>query len=440
MNVADSQRLASELEKLGYSSAGFAEKADVVVLNTCVVRQRAEDRARGRLASLKPLKEVCPDLVIGLMGCMVGVKDNGVLKESFPYVDVFLPPSEPKLLVEFLKAREPQGAGHTLEFEETERRFRIQDEELVLPAHERGELVTAHVPVQYGCSHVCTFCIIPYRRGLERSRSVGEIAGDVCSLVRQGVKEITLLGQIVDRYGYDVADGPRMPDLLHTLHEVDGLERIRFLTSHPNYMTDGLLDVVAELPKVMEHIEVPLQAGDDEVLDRMKRGYAVDDYRALIGRIRERVRNVSIATDIIVGFPGETERQFMGTYELLRELKLDVAHIAVFSPRPNTVAARWPDDVPAGEKERRRKALDDLQAEVAGEINARYLGQTVEVLVEERVKGRWKGRTRTNKLVFFDDSADWKGKTARVTITWTGPWSMIGQVNSAPLPFWPGLL
>jgi tRNA-2-methylthio-N6-dimethylallyladenosine synthase len=197
---------------------------------------------------------------------------------------------------------------------------------------------------------------------------------------------------------------------------------------------------------VCEHIEVPVQAGDDKMLQRMKRGYTVDDYRALVARIRARVPNVSIATDVIVGMPGETEQQFMGTYNLLKELQLDVAHVAMFSPRPNTVAARWDDDVPPEEKERRRQAIDDLQAEIVGKINAKFLGQTVEVLVEEKShalsrspersegaangKNRWKGRTRNNKLVFFEDDArDWRGKLARVKIEWTGPWSMIGKAQ-----------
>ncbi len=452
MNVADSQRVASELEKLGYRATREAESADVIVLNTCVVRQSAEDKAVSRLMSFKPLKESRPDLVLGLMGCIVGVREPSPLKARFPFVDVFMPPSNPTNLVDLLRSRNGHGDDYEIIQHETETRFAIQDsvtsrenlltrlnssvardvalqEDFVLPAHERGHLVSAHVPIIYGCSHVCTFCIIPYRRGKERSRSVGEIAAEIRALVNQGVKEVTLLGQIVDRYGYDVPDGPRLPHLLRAVHDIKGLERIRFLTSHPIYMTDELLDTIAEMPKVCEHIEVPVQAGDDEILTRMKRGYRVDDYRALIGRIRARVPNVSIATDIIVGMPGETERQFEGTYNLLKELELDVAHVAMFSPRPNTVAARWPDDVPPEEKERRRKAIDDLQAEIVAKINAKSLGQTAEVLVEDKNKNRWKGRTRNNKLVFFEDDArDWKGKMANVKITWTGPWSMIGQV------------
>jgi tRNA-2-methylthio-N6-dimethylallyladenosine synthase len=437
MNTADSQRVASALEKLGYNAEPEIEQADVIVLNTCVVRQSAEDKAYGRLTSLLPLKKQRPELVINLMGCLVGVRGAETLKEKLPYVDVFSPPSEPGPLVKFLAERE----GLQLLEAETAQRFAFQDEvtsllnpsdgNLLLPEAQRGKLVSAHVPIVYGCSHACTFCIIPFRRGVERSRPVGEIVAEVRSLAAQGVKEVTLLGQIVDRYGKDIPDGPNLARLLRVVHEVEGIERIRFLTSHPNYMTDELLGTVAELPKVCEHIEVPVQAGDDDVLRNMKRGYTADDYRQLIERIRAIIPHASIATDIIVGFPGETAAQFQRTYDLLAELKLDVAHLARYSPRPGTVAERrMRDDVPEEEKMRRFRLLEELQAEVVSEINARYFGQTVEVLVEEDHKGKWKGRTLTNKLVFFTDDADWKGKTARVTITHTSPWSLQGELES----------
>ncbi len=428
MNVADSQRLGSELEKLGYEYTDQVREADVVVLNTCVVRQSAEDRATGFLWSLKPLKERRPEAVIGLMGCLVGVKGNGHLREAFPHVDVFLPPSEPGPLVEYLLDREAQRLDET----QLRGRYDAQDGELVLPLHERGQLVSAHVPVVYGCNHVCTFCIIPYRRGRERSRSIGEIASEVHSLADQGVKEITLLGQIVDRYGYDVADGPRLPDLLRVVHQVEGIERIRFLTSHPNYFDDRLIDAAAELPKVCEHIEVPVQAGHDEVLARMKRGYTAGDYRRLIYHIRERLPGASIATDVIVGFPGETEAHFQATLDLLDELKMDVCHVAMYSPRPGTVSARMADDVPSEEKKRRLQAVNDLQERIVTGINHQLLGERVQVLVEEQHKGKWKGRTRTNKLVFFEDEGeDWRGKLVDVQITWTGPWSMQGQISKS---------
>jgi tRNA-2-methylthio-N6-dimethylallyladenosine synthase len=431
MNTADSRRLASALERLGGTPADRVEDADVIVLNTCVVRQSAENKVYGRLGSIKPLKKRRPETVIGLMGCLVGVRDPAPLRRRFPWVDVFVPPSEPGPLLEYLVGRGMADESRALDAAEVARRYRLQDGDLILPAGERERLVSAYVPVVLGCSHACSYCIIPYRRGPECSRPVGEIVAEAEALVAQGVKEITLLGQIVDRYGLDLQTD-RLAGLLRRIHEIEGLKRIRFLTSHPKWVTDDLLEAVAELPKVCEHIEVPVQAGDDEVLTRMRRGYIVDDYRRLIARIRSRIPGVSIATDVIVGFPGETRAQFQRTYDLLAELRLDKAHIARYSPRPQTLAARrFPDDVPPEEKERRRKALDDLQAEVVGEINARLLGQTVDVLVEgkDKRKKRWWGRTRTDRLIFFEDERDWLGRLASVRVTWTGPWSLIGEVE-----------
>ena len=203
------------------------------------------------------------------MGCLVGVKPNSKLAARFPYVDVFSPPSDPGPLLAYLT----QDESFQLEQAETRRRYETMDGDLVLPLEERGSLVSAHIPIVYGCSHACTFCIIPFRRGIERSRPVEDILNEARSLARQGVKEITLLGQIVDRYGKDIPEGPNLAGLLRQVHEIEGVERIRFLTSHPNWMTSELLDTVAELPKVMPHIEVPVQAGNDEVLGNMKRGY-----------------------------------------------------------------------------------------------------------------------------------------------------------------------
>ena len=425
MNVADSQRVASALEHLGYENTPVIEDADVLVMNTCVVRQSAEDKAYGRLSSLRPIKTKRPDMVINLMGCLVGVKEPVRLKQRFPYVDVFSPPSDPRPLVEFLAEK----LGRQIEAEQTSARFAWMDGDLKLPGAQRGSLVAGFIPVVYGCSHACTFCIIPYKRGIERSRPPEEILAEAHALVAQGVREITLLGQIVDRYGKDQPDYPHLAGLLRRLSAIDGVERLRFLTSHPNWMNDDLLDCVAELPKVMPHIEVPVQAGDDEVLVNMRRGYSSEDYRRLVEKIRGRISGVSIATDIIVGFPGESEAQFQRTYDLLAELKLDVAHLARYSPRPGTVSERrMPDDVPDEEKWRRFRLLEDLQEGIAAEIHARYLGQTVPVLFEEKVKNRWKGRTPTNKLVFGESDGDLRGVTRDVKINWTGPWSMIGEM------------
>lgn len=426
MNVADSLRVASALEGLGYKPEKRAESADVIVLNTCVVRQSAEDKAYGRLNSLRGVKKHRPGVVINLMGCLVGVKGHDRLKAAFPQVDVFSPPSDPGPLIAFLT----QDETKILEDAETSRRFALMDGELTLPRQDQGQLVSAYVPIVLGCSHACTYCIIPYRRGIERSRHVGDIVAEIRSMVGQGVKEVTLLGQIVDRFGKDIPDGPNLAQLLNIVHQIEGVERIRFLTSHPNWMTTELLRAVAELPKIMPHIEVPVQAGDDEVLAAMRRGYTADDYRRLVTEIREYIPGVAIATDIIMGFPGETASQFQRTYDLLAELKMDVAHLARYSTRPGTVADRkMRDDVSDDEKWRRFRLLEEIQEEIAASINEKYLGEQVEVLFEDKVKGRWRGRTPTNKLVFVESHRELRGQIMPVTITWTGPWSMQGKLD-----------
>lgn len=437
MNVADSQRVGASLEHLGYIFTDKVEEADVIVLNTCVVRQSAEDKAIGRVTQLRPLKLKNPDLVINLMGCLVGVRGHETLRAKLPFVDVFSPPSDPGPLISFLT----QGEARVIEADDTARRFGLMDGDpstgpgtsLVLPQHEQGTLVSAHVPIVYGCSHACTFCIIPYRRGVERSRPTDDILSEIRSLAAQGVKEVTLLGQIVDRYGRDVPEGLNLAALLRLVHEVEGIERVRFLTSHPNYFTEDLMDTVAALPKVMPHIEVPIQAGDDEVLKNMRRGYTQRDYRQLVAKIRERIPDCSIATDIIVGFPGETEAQFMETRRVLSDLRLDVAHLARYSSREGTVATRtMSDDLPAEEKMRRFRLLEELQEQIAGEINQKYFGGKVEVLFEEKVKGRWRGRTPTNKLVFVESDQDLRGRIELVKVTWAGPWSMQATLERKP--------
>ena len=436
MNYADARRVATELEKLGYQSTPRAEDADVVILETCTVRQQSEDKTYHKLNSLKPLKNHRPDMTVAVMGCVVGVRGNAVLEKRFPFVDVFMEPATDGLpLISHLT----QDSDYDLEQASTLERHALQDnalqdEAVILPAEQRGQIVSAPVAIVYGCSHACTFCIIPQKRGIERSRPIGEIVAEVRSLVAQGVKEVILLGQIVDRYGYDMggggaARGPDLADLFRVINDIDGLERIRFLTSHPSYMTDRILHAVAELPKVMPQIEVPIQAGNNEVLAEMKRGYTREEYRTLIHRVREIIPDAAIHCDVIVGFPGETAAQFQETYDILAELRLDKIHLARYSPRPGTVSTRrMIDDVPDEEKRRRFQLLEALQKEILLEKMRRHLGETVEVLVEERDKGRWRGRTPHNKLVFFDDPRELRGHLVQVEITHTGPWSMSGRL------------
>jgi tRNA-2-methylthio-N6-dimethylallyladenosine synthase len=425
MNEADSRHLGSQLESLGYQQTEKADEADLVVMNTCVVRQQAEDRAVGRLQYISQLKLRNPNLKVGLMGCMVGMKESGRLKERFPYVDVFMPPSDTEPLMHFLAEEaelDPDKVEETLQKAILNA---IQDEEYILPALQKTSTVIANVPVVLGCSHACTFCIIPYRRGVERSRTREEILREVEKLTEQGVREIMLLGQIVDRYGCDFDEPYDLADLLKDVAENEQLLRIRFLTGHPNYMTDKLIRAVRDIPKVCPHFEVPVQAGNDKVLGDMRRGYTAQDYRSVIARIRAILPDAAINTDIIVGFPGETDEAFMDTHALLKELELDKVHLAKYSERPKTVAARtMPDDVTDDEKERRRLIIDELSEAIITRRNLRYQGQVVEVLVESRAKDKWRGRSPDNRLVFFHDERDLLGALVNLTVTQTGPWSL----------------
>ncbi len=432
MNYADARRVATELEKLGYQATSVADDADVVILQTCTVRQQSEDKAYGKLHVLKHAKVNRPDMTVAVMGCVVGVRGNEALEKAFPFVDVFMEPSTNGApLVSHLTA----GEDLALEQAAASQLHALQDGAVILPADQRGELISAPVSIVYGCSHACSFCIIPQKRGIERSRPVGEIAAEARSLAAQGVKEVVLLGQIVDRYGYDVPDGPNLADLLRVINDIDGLERIRFLTSHPNYMTDEILYAVRDLPKVMPQIEIPVQAGDDEVLHHMKRGYTNAEYHRLVQRIREIVPDTAVHCDIIVGFPGETEAQFQKTYDLLADLELDKIHLARYSPRPGTVSdRRMEDDVPDAEKRRRFHLIESLQKEILTRKMKPWLGQTVEVLVEGKHKGRWRGRSPQGKLVFFDDLRELKGQIVQVQIKHTGPWSMSGVAVDRPQP------
>lgn len=400
MNKAESERLSGHLESLGYTPAGKAEEADLILLNSCVVRQSAENRVINKLKSLKAVKKSRPNTMIGLTGCIVGT-DKDKLKETFPYVDyLFLAGAFPEWLGEYSPEK-----SHS------------------------GRQTAAYIPIMQGCDNFCAYCIVPYRRGRERSRPVDEIVCEVRSLINRGLKEVTLLGQNVDSYGRNLPGEPDLADLLTQLNSLDGLLRIRFLTNHPKDMKTKLIDSVAALDKVCEQINLPVQAGDNDILKAMRRGYTVEHYRQLIADIRLKVPGIAVSTDVIVGFPGETARQFQNTCDLLEEIKFDMVHVAAYSPRPGTLAAReMEDNVPPQEKKERLDSIEQMQARIVGDINAGLKGQIVEVLVERKEKDKWCGRTRGDKLVFFTDTSDYQSKLVNLLITHTSPWSLNGSI------------
>ena len=410
MNKADSERLESALGQMGLARTRSPEDANVLVLNSCVVRQNAEDKVVGQLTSLKPLKEAGPDKVLALMGCMVGPK-TAALEARFPYVDVFMRPQQFEPLIELLGDR-----------------LGVDPEGCVGPLTATPDVAT-YVPIIHGCDKFCTFCIIPYRRGREVSRPLPEVVRETELLVDRGVKEVTLLGQNVDSYGHDLSGSEDLADLLEAVDGVEGIERVRFLTSHPNDMSDRIIDVVAGLDKVCEHFNLPFQAGDDEILTRMRRGYTNMQYRALVDKIRARVPNASLSTDVIVGFSGETEERFRETFQLIEDIRFDKVHAAAYSTREGTIAARkLEDDVPVDEKKTRLKEIEELQKGVQSQINAALEGETVEVLIEGTKDGKARGRNRNDKLVYIEDAAERVGEVVDVEITKSSPWSLQGTV------------
>ena len=413
MNKADSAKLAAGLDRMGHEPASRAEDADLLVINTCAVREHAELRAISKLGETKRLKKANDAVRVVLTGCMVGPQVDE-LRRRFPYVDAFAPP---QAFADIVASVCPNGATPASDFWTG-----------VFPA---AEGPTAFVPVVFGCNKFCSYCIVPYRRGRERSRPIDDVRREVERLAAGGVREVTLLGQSVEAYGRDLADELDLADLMRALHDIAGLERIRFLTSYPSDLTEHIIDAVAELPKVCESFSLPVQAGDDEMLASMRRNYSVEEYRTVVARIRDRMPDAGITTDLIVGFCGETEAQFQRSYDLLADLRFDKVHVAAYSPRPGTIASRkLADDVPQAVKETRLQAIEALESRIAGEINATLVGAIAEVLVEEQRKGKWTGRTRSGKLVHF--GGDFRsGDIVNVLIESASPWSLQGRAVSS---------
>ena len=420
MNEADSAKVAAMLQEVGYEPTRSEDEADIVVLNSCVVRQAAEDKVAGKLNNLARLKRDKPEVPLVLTGCMV-TRQQEKLKEAFPHVDLFFDPSDFGKLEQVV----PELSNLEDDLQQLPHYY--------LPEQQPGTAsVTAFIPIIYGCNFLCSYCIVPYRRGKETSRPVADIVREVERVVDTGVREVTLLGQTVNAYGHDLPDTPGLATLLRKVDKVPGLERLRFLTSHPKYMSDEIIDTMAELRTGCEHMNLPVQAGDNEVLRRMRRTYTRDLWMERIAYTRQQMPDVTVATDIIVGFPGETDEQFMQTYDMLERTRCDKVHLAMYSPRPGTLSARWDDDIPHEEKFRRHQELEKLQERLCTDINQDRFGETYEVLVEGKSRGRWTGRTRGNTLVHFDDDRDLTGKLVDVRVTRTSPWFLIGEATGAP--------
>ncbi len=415
MNRADSEKLAAGFDRMGLKATDRPERADIVVINTCSVRQHAEDRAYSKLGRMRDIKREKPDLKIAVMGCMVGLRTTE-LEKHFPYVDVFARPQQFEPIVELIEGPREDLGG---EFWPT--------------TYAIPEGPTAYVPVVHGCNKFCTYCIVPFRRGREKSRPTSEIVREVAYLAANGVREVTLLGQTVEAYGHDLPDQPDLGDLMREISAIERLERIRFLTSYPKDMTHRILEAVAELPKVMECFSMPVQAGSDRVLASMRRGYTKAEYLEKIAELRDLMPHASVTTDIICGYPGETEEDFAETIEILETCRFDKVHVAAYSPRPGTIAFRtMPDDVEATRKAEWLHRIEETEERISLEINTGYLGTTQQILVEGVRNDQPFGRTRTGKLVHMD-TPQRIGSMVDVVIEHAGPFSLRGTVADALL-------
>jgi tRNA-2-methylthio-N6-dimethylallyladenosine synthase len=417
MNVADSLKLAAGLDRFGWQTTDAPAEADLVVVNTCVVRESAEHRAVSHLGRLQAMRKKGAGFRLVVMGCMVGPKDDA-LRKRFPYVDHFARPQAFEGIFETLGLTQDDGG------------------EFWPATFPTPTGPTAYVPVIHGCDKFCTYCIVPYRRGRELSRPMDEIIQEVAHLVHGGVREVTLLGQTVEAYGLDFEgdDRPDLADLMTRLNDLPNLDRIRFLTSYPKDMTPKIVEAVRDLRKVCEFFNVPVQAGSDAVLERMRRGYTIGEFRDKVALIRSFMPEASITTDLIVGFCGETDAEFAESMAVLEEIRFDKVHVAAYSPRTGTIAhKRMADDVPPEVKKERLHAVEALEAKVSESLNARYEGREEDVLVEGKRDGRWHGRTRSNKLVHFVGETE-VGETVAVRIEHAGAWSLQGTVAADALP------
>ncbi|HPT61405.1 MAG TPA: tRNA (N6-isopentenyl adenosine(37)-C2)-methylthiotransferase MiaB [Bacillota bacterium] len=407
MNVRDSETIKGILESLGYIETDNPDEADLLLFNTCSVRENPERKVYGRIQQYKEDS----GKIIGICGCMVQQgAEFEYIKNELPQVRLVFGTHNIHELPELLeKAEEGQRVLNVWE----------DKQEIVegLPA-KRDQGVKAFVNISYGCNNFCTYCIVPYTRGREKSRTPENIISEVRELAQNGYKEVTLLGQNVNSYGKDL--GLDFAALLEKVHEVEGIERIRFTTSHPKDLSDRLIAAFKNLPKLCEHLHLPVQAGSDRILKKMNRRYTREQYLELVAKLRDAVPGIALTTDIIVGFPGETEEDFLQTLDIVEKVRYDSAFTFIYSPRKGTPAAEMPDQVDEEVKKERIYRLIDLQNRVSGEINQEIVGSTVEVLVEGTSKtdpSRLTGKTRSNKTINFPGDVGLIGRTVQVEVT-----------------------
>ena len=423
MNESDSERLAHQLESVGYIATEEVNEADLIILNTCCVRETAENKIYGRIGELKHLKEKNKNLIIAITGCMAQKNQADMFKRA-PHIDIVLGTHNIQHINEMVK-----------EVQRTKKRqVNVEMDNTVLPelAAKPNGTFFAWVPIMNGCNKFCTYCIVPHVRGREISRPVDAIVKDVRELGEKGFKEITLLGQNVNSYGLDFKDDTDFGTLVDALDGIPGIERIRYMTSHPQDMTKGMVDALGRSSNIVTQLHLPVQSGSDNILKRMNRHYSVEQYKELLQYCREKIDGVTITTDIIVGFPGETEEDFQQTLQLLKDVRYDMAFTFIYSKRSGTPAAEFEEQVPEEVKRVRLQALMDVQNEISLELNQAMEGKVYDIIVEgpsRTDENMWFGRTSGNKMVLFPKQETLKiGDTIDVRIDKGQTWVLYGTV------------
>ena len=423
MNESDSERLAHQLESVGYVPTEDVDSSDLIILNTCCVRETAENKIYGRIGELKHLKEKNKNLIIAITGCMAQKNQADMFKRA-PHIDIVLGTHNIQHINEMVK-----------EVQRTKKRqVNVEMDNTVLPelAAKPNGTFFAWVPIMNGCNKFCTYCIVPHVRGREISRPVESIVKDVRELGEKGFKEITLLGQNVNSYGLDFKDGTDFGTLVDALDGIPGIERIRYMTSHPQDMTKGMVDALGRSSNIVTQLHLPVQSGSDNILKRMNRHYSVEQYKELLQYCREKIDGVTITTDIIVGFPGETEEDFQQTLQLLKDVRYDMAFTFIYSKRSGTPAAEFEEQVPEEVKRVRLQALMDVQNEISLELNQAMEGKVYDIIVEgpsRTDENMWFGRTSGNNMVLFPNQETLNiGDTIDVRIDKGQTWVLYGTV------------
>ncbi|MDY6084736.1 MAG: tRNA (N6-isopentenyl adenosine(37)-C2)-methylthiotransferase MiaB [Dialister sp.] len=425
MNESDTERINGQLEELGYKPAAYMEEADVVILNTCSIRQNAEEKVYGKIGEIKRMKQKNPEVLLGIAGCMAQ-ENKGNLIERMPIIDFVIGPYHIHDLKGILS--NAKESRHAVKTEHNPHSVKDYSElKAVRKSH-----VFAWVPIIQGCNKFCTYCIVPYVRGRELSRSVADITAEISELAQQGYKEVTLLGQNVNSYGLDFRDGTDFGTLIQAIDRIDGIERVRYMTSHPRDMTYSMVDAIAASPKVVRHMHLPVQHGSDEMLKRMNRGYTREHFLKLVNYVREKIPDIALTTDLITGFPGETEDMHQRTLSLLKEVRFDSAYTFMYSSRRGTPAARMEDQVPETIKHRRLQEIMDIQNEISLSLNQKMEGRVCDIILEGPTKqdeSNWYGRTSSNKMVVFPyETGIQVGDRVKVKVNSGQTWILKGEL------------